>query len=377
MMKLKIFILAGEASGDLHASRLMRAIKALIPDTQFIGIGGRNMEKEGLESLVSIEQMSVVGFWEVAKRYSFFRKTLEDCKRTLVSSDVDAFIPVDYPGFNLKLGQFAKQSSIPVYYYIAPQLWAWGKGRAKKLSSQLDKLFVVLPFEVKFFNNFGIDAHFVGHPLLENEEFSFEVPTFDQRENIIAYLPGSRKQELAKHLPIIRSLAKGIKINLPDYRHIIAKSPVLSESFYSEILQDSMFELSDSPRELMLKAKAGVVKTGTSTLEAAFLGLPFVMFYKTSPITYFLGKKLINLDSISLVNILAKKKVITEYIQNEISPEAISDEIADLVSNKDRINQLQTEFLKLKEMLGNSPASENAAKLIIESIEKNEFKKRT
>ena len=156
MMKLKIFILAGEASGDLHASRLMRAIKVLNPDTQFIGIGGMNMEKEGLESLVSIEQMSVVGFWEVAKRYYFFKKTLEECKRTLVSSDVDAFIPVDYPGFNLKLGQFAKKSSIPVYYYIAPQLWAWGKGRAKKLSTQLDKLFVVFPFEVEFFNNFAL-----------------------------------------------------------------------------------------------------------------------------------------------------------------------------------------------------------------------------
>jgi lipid-A-disaccharide synthase len=376
-MKLKLFILAGEASGDLHAARLMNAIKSTNPDVEFIGIGGKNMLAEGLVSLVPMEQMSVVGFWEVAKHYTFFRRTLEHCKSILVESNIDAFIPVDYPGFNLKLGQFAKQNGIPVYYYIAPQLWAWGKGRAKNLKNQLDKLFVVFPFEVEFFQKFGIDVEFVGHPLLENKEFQLDTKKLDERENIIAYLPGSRKQELQKHLPIIKQIGEAIRKKLPDYRHIIAQSPVLDESFYNEIINDSFFELSDKPRELMSKAKAGVVKTGTSTLEAAFSGLPHIMFYKTSPITYFLGKRLVNLDYISLVNILSNDKVITEFIQQDISPEIISNEIFELVNNSKQFDDLQSKFKRLRSKLGDSPASKNAAGTILESIKNNEFKTRT
>ncbi len=358
----KIFIIAGEQSGEMHAAFLMDKIKDMIPDIQFFGIGGQQMEQRGLKSIVPLKDFSVVGFFEVAKKISFFNKILNECKNILQNGGFDAFIPVDFPGFNIRLAKFAKSINIPVIYYIAPQLWAWGKNRAKELSDSVDKLLVVFPFEVEFFKLYSIDCHFVGHPLLER------IKPAEEKERLkkIAFLPGSRMQELHSHLPLLENISSELKKKLPDYKISLAKSPLINQEFFDFIaMRNPDWEFSDNSIELMRESQVGIIKTGTSNLEAALCGLPFIMFYKTSFISYFLGKKFINLDFISLVNILSGKKVITEYIQSDINPKLMTNEIYDLVNNKDKYKSIQNEFLKIREMLGEASASEKAANIIV------------
>ena len=205
MNKKRIFISAGEPSGDLHAARLMAEIKKIYPEIEFVGLGGNRMEAEGLRSIIPISELSVVGFWEVAKKYRFFKEVLNKCTEIISSGDIDLFIPVDYPGFNMRLAANAKKAKVPVVYYIAPQLWAWGKDRAKKLARVCDRLLVLFPFEEEYFSSFGINTTFVGHPLLDNSMFD-EVDPADKK-NIIAFLPGSRIQEIKRHGRLIRETA--------------------------------------------------------------------------------------------------------------------------------------------------------------------------
>ncbi|HPI20173.1 MAG TPA: lipid-A-disaccharide synthase [Candidatus Kapabacteria bacterium] len=358
----KIFIIAGEQSGEMHAAFLMDKIKEKLPNVQFFGIGGKQMEQRGLKSLVPLEDFSVVGFFEVAKKITFFKNILNKCKNILQNGDFDVFIPVDFPGFNIRLAKFAKSMGIPVIYYIAPQLWAWGKNRAKELSESLDKLLVVFPFEVEFFNQYGIDCEFVGHPLLDRIKPNEE----KERLKKIAFLPGSRMQEIHSHLPLLENISYELKKRLPDYRITLAKSPLINQDFFNQIAKRNPdWEFAENSIELMKESQFGVIKTGTSNLEAALCGLPFIMFYKTSFISYFLGKKLINLDFISLVNILSKKKVISEYIQKDINPKIMVTEIVEILNNQDKYIYIQNEFSKIRKMLGESSASEKAAEIIV------------
>ncbi|MGA2298554.1 MAG: lipid-A-disaccharide synthase, partial [FCB group bacterium] len=228
----KIFIVAGDSSGDRYAGRLMAEIKSRKPGIQFLGIGGEEMLKAGLKSIVPLEKISVVGFWEVAKRFNFFRNLIEQCKKILLDENIDLFIPVDYPGFNIRLAGYAKKINIPVFYYIAPQLWAWGKNRAEKLAKVTDKLFVVFPFEVDFFKSKGINADFVGHPLLDSPEFNSNFLKYSERKNIIAFLPGSRNQEIKRHFPLLSKTADLLMQKLPDYEIGIGKSALIDNSVY-------------------------------------------------------------------------------------------------------------------------------------------------
>lgn len=366
MQKRKFFILSGEASGDIHAARLMSAMKAIDPNIEFIGIGGMKMEKEGLKSIVSQKEMSVVGFWEVAKRISFFKRVLAECKELMLKENVDAFIPIDYPGFNIKLAGFAKENSIPVLYYIAPQLWAWGKNRAQKLASVVDKLLVVFPFEKEYFENFSINTEFVGHPLLDDPVFQDINYNFENREKLIAVLPGSRKQEIAKHLPLLKPIFEELHKKLPEYKIAIAKSSNIDENEYKKFVDKDYVLLKEDSRELMRSARAGIVKTGTSNLEAALCFMPFTMFYKTSALTYFWGKKLINLDWISLVNILSKRTVIKELIQNDFTSQNTVNEILEIIKNEEYRNSHISAFSDIKKYLGEKGASQNAARIILE-----------
>ncbi len=362
----KFFIVAGDPSGDIHASRLMQAIYSLSTETEFIGIGGKEMSKAGLKSIAPIEEMSVVGFWEVAKKYRYFKKVLKQCSNILKNENIDAFIPVDYPGFNIRLSRIAKENKIPVIYYIAPQLWAWGKNRAKRIAEGTDLLLTVFPFEKEFFSEYGIKTIFVGHPLLDNPIFEGGFPDYDTRENLIALLPGSRTQEIKHNLPIMEKIAeKYLTIN-PDFKIGIAGSKSLNQNVYKTCLnRHKEWILYEDSIELMMKSKAGIVKTGTSNLEAALCGIPFIMVYKTSPISYFLGKHLVNLEFISLVNILLKRKIVNEYIQSEIDINLISHELSDLTNDKEKFNSQQVQFIKIKNMLGAKGASQFTAETIL------------
>jgi len=361
----KIFISAGDPSGDAHGARLMAELKSLITDIEFIGIGGNTMCKEGLKPVVSLEQVSVVGFWEVAKKYFFFKNLLKNCKRILKDEKIDAFIPIDYPGFNIRLATHSKQLGIPVIYYIAPQLWAWGEGRAKKLADVTDLLLSVFPFETEFFRKYNIRTEFVGHPLLDNPDFSVIPNNIDRNKNLIAFLPGSRKQEIQRHLPMFNSIARILKKKKPELEFGISVSSTVNKDEYEPYLSEfKEWQLWDDSKLLMKKAYVGIVKTGTSTLEASLCGMPFTMILKTSLLSYTLGKSLVKLDNISLVNILAGKKVVNEYVQSEAKPEIISNEIISLLNDRNRYEALQSEFLEIRKMLGEQGASKRAAELI-------------
>jgi lipid-A-disaccharide synthase len=366
-MEKIIFISAGDLSGDIHAANLMNALKALNPEIKFIGIGGNSMIEAGLESLIPLKDISVVGFWEVAKKYHIFRQLFKRCLDIMGKHKFVGFIAVDYPGFNIKLASEARQIGIPVVYYIAPQLWAWGANRAKNLSSVVDLLLAVFPFEVDFFSKFGIKAQYVGHPLLDLPDFDVQPINFVNREKNIVFLPGSRLQEIERHLPLINEIRALLIKSLPDYTFTVAKSPLIDPVLFSALLNDDWIITNDS-RATMMKAAAGVIKTGTSTLEAALCGLPFTMFYKTSYISYLMGKNLIKLEYLSLPNILTGSAIVKEFIQKEATAAAISDEVVKIVQNADKWTNLYENLLSIKNLLGDQGASNRAAELIIREL---------
>jgi len=383
-LKKKIFISVGDPSGDIHAARLMKKINDSI-DAEFLGIGGKLMEEQGLNSITSLKDISVVGFWEVAKKYRFFKRLLEQSKDILHKENIDLFLPVDYPGFNLRLSAFSKKNNIPVVYYIAPQLWAWGNNRAKKLNGKIDKLCVVFPFEEEYFKNQGIDAEYIGHPLLEDPNFNIPYQIkenlsktkldksksdFLQKDNnLIAFMPGSRQQEIKRHNSLYIQCIEKLSAYNSSLKFGIARNSNISIADFDVYSKFKNVEIYNDSRELMKKAYCGIVKTGTSTLEAALLGMPFTMIYKTSALTYNIGKHLVNLPYISLVNILREKEVIKELIQKDANAELITKSIIELIENKIKYNSIIDEFDKIREYLGNKKASENALKIIINFLE--------
>ena len=364
----KIFISAGDPSGEIHAARLMKQIKEQSGEVEFTGLGGENMIKEGLHPLAKLSDISVVGFWEVAKRYGFFKSLLNKC-RNIISKDIDIFIPVDYPGFNIRLAGYAKEAGIPVTYYIAPQLWAWGKNRAKKLGAVVDKLLVVFPFEVEYFRNFGIDAVFTGHPLMDDPVFADDPPGFGARKKLIALLPGSRDQEVKSHLPVLKKCADKIRATMPEYEFGIGVSRTVDERLYNDFIAvNDGFRLYENTREMMLQSRAGIVKTGTSTLEAALCGMPFAMFYKTSLLTYYMGRYLVNLPHISLVNIISGKAAVKEFVQNDFRPAAVAAEIGRIIKDDDYRNNMLGDFQSIRKELGGEGASKKAAEEILKLL---------
>ncbi|MCX7735985.1 MAG: lipid-A-disaccharide synthase [Candidatus Kapabacteria bacterium] len=364
----KVFISAGEQSGDLHASKMMRQMKSINNSIQFFGIGGELMQKEGLNSLADIKEISVVGFWEVAKKILFFKNLFKKCKEVLLKENIQLFIPVDYPGFNIKLAGFSKSNGVKVVYYIAPQLWAWGKNRAIKLKESVDKLLVVFPFEVDYFKSFNIDAIFVGHPLLDNPEFQNAPLPFEKRQNMIAILPGSRPQELKRHLPIVRKISSEIKKRKPEIKFGTSLPENLEINIKNNFNELNDWEYFPNSIELMQNSIAGIIKAGTTNLEAALCGLPFALFYQTSFISYFLGKKLINLPYLSIVNILHQERIIEEYIQSDINPVKIAGHIINLIESKEKYNLIQNKLIQIRQMIGEQGASRKAAEIIMEYL---------
>lgn len=364
----KIFISAGDNSGDLHGANLMKELKLLIPGIEFVGIGGQKMKEQGLNSLAELSEISVVGFWEVAKKYTLFKKLLDNCKQVLADKSISAFVPIDYPGFNLRLAEFTKNISKPVIYYIAPQLWAWGRKRAAKLAASVDKLLVVFPFEENYFKNFGIDTYFVGHPLLDIPKYQKSFPSFNERLESLLFMPGSRKQEIIKHLPLLTKTALEFHKTNPNYKIYFAKGNSIDLQLFNSLKCYDFIEISNSTKDLMLTSKAGIIKTGTSTLEAALSGLPFSMYYITSLISYQLGKRLINLEHISLPNILLKKSLINEFIQSDAKPELLVSDLNKILNNTSLYQDIQDKFYEIRKMLGQSGAAKNAASIIANSI---------
>lgn len=359
--KKKIFISAGDPSGDIHAANMMRELINLNPDIEFIGIGGPKMQELGLNPIVDFGKINVVGFWEVLKKYRFFKQLESKAKNIISGSDVDLVIMVDYPGLNIRLAKYAKSISKKVCYYIAPQLWAWGKNRAQKLSDSVDKLLVAFPFEVEFFKDFGIDVEFVGHPLLDLD--TFELSSQNSRvKDQVCLIPGSREQEVKEHLNLFSDILNKYE---GDFTFALSKSPFVNDNVYSDFKNNHPnVKLYQNSREAMKDSQFGIVKAGTSTLEAALLELPFCTIYKTSTTSYLLGKYLININFLSMPNILLDKNVVEEFIQTDATPSKLSSMLNKFENDNKYVNQMKNDFSKIRNMLGTESACEQSASII-------------
>ena len=365
--QLNVFIVAGESSGDIHASLLMEELRRNRPNLNFIGIGGSRMAKSGLKTIVDISKISVVGFAEVLKNLKFFKWVFNKCEEIFKTQKIDLLICVDFPGFNLRLTKIAKKYKIPVCYYIAPQLWAWGQRRIKTIQKNVDLLLVVFPFEKDFFSKYLKNVEFVGHPLLDLPIFKEPFLNFEERDDTIALLPGSRKVEILHHLTLISKLVELIKSFSSKYEIVIPisnfENEILLKNYLGERIKSVRFEYDSL--EVLRTSKAGVIKSGTSNLEAGLLGLPFVMFYKTSVLTYLIARRLVNLEHISIVNILLDGNYIPEFIQEFAQPEKIFASLKTIFEDREVYHQMQNSFLKLRRILGEEGATQKAVQNIL------------
>ena len=357
---MKYYIIAGEASGDLHASNLINSIKKLDNNSTFRGFGGDRMEEEGLELVKHYKDLSFMGFWEVLKNLFKVLNNLTFVKSDILNFKPNVLILVDYPGFNMRIAKFAKKRGIKVVYYITPQVWAWKKNRVLDLKQNTDLLLSILPFEVDFFKKFNVQTNFYGHPLLD-ELNSLKSKSLGLEKPIIALLPGSRKQEIKKMLPIMLEVVD----HFTDYQFVIAGAPSIPNSFYRSIINDAYIPISSNKTYEVLKdSKVAVITSGTATLEAAILNIPQVVCYKTSNFSYYLARFFVKIPYISLVNIILNKNVVKELIQFDFKKENLIFEINKLLNKKHK-QVLLEEYMQLQKKLGEPSASMRYAKKIL------------
>ena len=364
---MKYYIIAGEASGDLHGSNLMKAIKEKDNNADFRFWGGDLMNEVGGTLVKHYRDLAFMGFLEVAMNLRTILKNIKICKEDIQNHRPDVLILVDYPGFNLRIAEFAKKLGIKVVYYISPQLWAWKEGRVKTVQQFVDEMLVILPFEKDFYKKHQVDAHFVGHPLLDaisglqeidNQKFKSEYHL--NEKEIIALLPGSRKQEVEKMLEIMLS----VRPYFNDYQFVIAGAPSLPKDFYEKYVDENVHFVSNKTYDLLRCSKAALVTSGTATLETALLNVPEVVCYKGSTISYEIGKRLVkNIKYISLVNLIMDREVVKELIQKELNTENLVKEL-NLILGENREKMLN-DYVILREKLGGKGASANAAEIIV------------
>ncbi|MCC6866742.1 MAG: lipid-A-disaccharide synthase [Ignavibacteria bacterium] len=368
-----VFISAGELSGDMHASSLMKEIKIQSPDKQFIftGLGGAKMISEGLNALYHVKDLATVGFADVGKKYFFFKKALKRSAEYIIKNNPDAVILVDYPGFNLRLAEAIRPFySKKIIYYISPQLWAWHESRVKNVKKNIDLMMVVFPFEVEFYNKHGVKAEFTGHPLVGRvNEFIQKNPKSNNHtdKKIITVLPGSRKDEVKKHLPVLIKALKLIKsrINAEIYISSAGGMQTYFEKFSAELKEYNISN--ENLYNLILSSDAVLVKAGTATMECTLLGTPYLIFYKTFPLNYYLLKPLVKVNKLGIANLLLKKDAVKEFIQKDFTAQNLADETLKILENTDYRNQIIANLKEVWNILGSKDASKNAAALIKET----------
>lgn len=373
----KILFIAGEASGDLHGAALIRELKNSDNNLSFHGIGGDKMRSEGMLLVEHINNMAYLGFVEVIKHLPHINRIKRKLLDLVQNEGINMAVLIDYPGFNLNIAKVLKQLGVKVIYYITPQVWAWGKGRVKKIKERTDKVLVILPFEKEFFGKHGIESEYVGHPLIDRiNEHNFPGRDIFCRDNgldpdkqIIAVLPGSRKQEVLKIFPETIKAADRIRKEF-DFQVAVACSDNIEEIMFAPFSGEYNFRLvKGSTYELLKYSYAGLIKSGTSTLEAAMFGLPMVIVYRTSPVTYFIGKKVVKLRNIGLVNIIAGETIVPELIQNNLNERELYNELKKYIEDKKYYNFTKTRLSRVSNRLGDSGASSRAASEIIGVLE--------
>jgi lipid-A-disaccharide synthase len=322
----RIFLSAGEPSGDLHGARVAEALRRRWPDAELLGLGGDRMAAAGVRLLAHVDQLAVMGFVEVLRHLPYFIELMKTVKRSIREQRPDLVLPIDYPGFNLRLARHAKEQGIPVLYYIAPQVWAWHRSRMKQLARNTDRLAVILPFETELFTDAGANTTFVGHPLLDQpqpaqsrEAFLQDLGT-DPERPVLALFPGSRAQEVDRQLDTFTAAARAVQDTMPAVQPIVAESAAVPVATYAR----SPFPRTQDGWALLHHARAALVKSGTSTLQAALSGTPLVVTYRVHPATFFMARRLVRVPHVGLVNLVAGERVAPELLQDDATPERLA-----------------------------------------------------
>ncbi len=369
---MKYYIIAGEASGDLHGSNLIKELKKLDGVADIRCWGGDLMQQTGAHLVKHYRDLAFMGFAEVVKNLGTILKNLKFCKKDILQFKPDALILIDYPGFNLRIAKWAKQQGLKVIYYISPQVWAWKENRVKEMKKDIDKMIVIIPFEKEYFKNkWNWEVEYVGHPLAEETERHKAQSTSIKfaAKPIIALLPGSRKQEIAKKLPIMLDVSKFF----PGYQFIIAEAPSVENEFYQNFTKpySNVTAVKNQTYNLLSQAKAALVTSGTATLETALFGVPEVVCYKGSTISYQIAKRVIKVRYISMVNLIMDRLVVKELIQNDLTVENLKHELHELLTNEKRFAEIKKDYAELKQILsGGGNASAKAARSIIHFLSK-------
>lgn len=369
---MRYYIISGEASGDLHASNLLSELKKLDANASFRCWGGDKMKAEGAELVKHYRDLAFMGFTEVVMNLRVILRNINFCKEDIIQWQPDVVILVDYPGFNLRIAEFAKSNAFKVFYYISPQIWAWKQSRVHKIKKAVDKMFVILPFEKDFYKRFDYEVEFVGHPLLD------EIQKFDRNDlwikshhlsgkPIVALLPGSRRQEVQTILPLMLSVIS----KFPDYQFVLAAAPSLPDYFYKEIIGTHPVSIVENQTyQLLMHSRAALVTSGTATLETALFGVPEVVCYKGGRISYLIARTLVKIDYISLVNLIMDREVVKELIQDELNTENLFNELNLLLTDQERISKLKSDYDLLKLKLGGVGASAKTAQLMFDFLQK-------
>lgn len=372
--KETIMIIAGEVSGDLIGAPLISELKKLDPDLSFCGIGGDRMMDAGMEVIYHINRLAFLGFTEIVKHIPFIKKVQRNLVEVAVNRKIKKIVLIDYPGFNLSIAKKIKKKGIKIIYYVSPQIWAWGQNRIKKIKNIVDKMLVVFPFEEKLYNDNDVNVEFVGHPLSEriekykftNREGLFEKFKLDKSKDILLLMPGSRKNEVEKLFPQMIKAANRLAASF-NLQIVIAGSPNIDKSIFSKLGDSTQFTvISNHLYDLMKYARFGIIKSGTSTLEAAYFALPMVIVYRTSTLTYLIGRRLIKVDKIGMANIILDDSIVPELIQKNVSEEKIFEAGSKILNDEAYYNSIKTKLSEVKNKLGKPGASAKTAKLIYE-----------
>lgn len=375
-MPRNVLIVAGEASGDLYGAELARELKRIEPDIVLWGTGGEKMEREGVELLYTTREFAVLGFAEVFTRLPFFFGAMKRMKDLVRERRPAVFVPIDYPGFNMRLARFVSEQNLPVAYFVSPQIWAWGWGRVPRIRSIVSRMIVTFPFEEDIYRKEDIPVTYAGHPLIDlaksrcsPDEFRAKTGIDDDLP-IVALFPGSRTHEIESLLPVMRDSVAGLRARGERFHAVLGAAPTVDDSVYDAILatdsENPILRVRDATYDLLAASRFAVLASGTMTVEATCLGTPMIIIYKVKPVSWLLGRLLVRVDHIGMVNILAKKRVVPELLQGEANADNVMAVAGKWLEDDDTLAGIRTELERVRKLLGGGGATRRAAEAVMD-----------